>query len=108
MAGVLDADAVMTDRLTLGYRTARTLDGGLLDDAGAEIRAHEFHRTSVTPGHGDAPAWKVDGDRLEGWTRPGRLHASYLHVHWAGAPQAARRFAAAARDAVAAGAAVGA
>jgi cobyrinic acid a,c-diamide synthase len=99
MAGVLDADARMTERLTLGYRTAHTLDGGLLDDAGATIPAHEFHRTSVTPGHGEAPAWRVDGDRLEGWTRPGRLHASYLHVHWAGAPQAARRFVAAAHEA---------
>jgi cobyrinic acid a,c-diamide synthase len=99
MAGVIDADARMTDRLTLGYRTARTLDGGLLDDPGATITAHEFHRTSVTPDHGDAPAWRIDGDRLEGWTRPGRLHASYLHVHWAGAPQAARRFATAAREA---------
>jgi cobyrinic acid a,c-diamide synthase len=102
MAGVLDAEAEMTGRLTLGYRTARTLDGGLLDDPGAEIPAHEFHRTSVRPGHGETPAWRVDGDRLEGWSRPGRLHASYLHVHWAGAPQAARRFAASARDAVAA------
>jgi cobyrinic acid a,c-diamide synthase len=107
MAGVLDAEARMTESLTLGYRTARTLDGGLLDDAGAEIPAHEFHRTSVTPAHGGSPAWRVDdrtevGTRLEGWTREGRLHASYLHVHWAGAPQAARRFAAAARDAAAA------
>jgi cobyrinic acid a,c-diamide synthase len=99
MAGVLDADARMTENLTLGYRTAHTLDGGLLDDAGATIPAHEFHRTSVTPEHGEAPAWRVDGDRLEGWTRPSRLHASYLHVHWAGAPQAARRFVAAAHEA---------
>jgi cobyrinic acid a,c-diamide synthase len=97
MAGVVDAEARMTERLTLGYRTARTLDGGLVDDAGAEIPAHEFHRTVVEPGHGETPAWRVDGDRPEGWTRPGRLHASYLHVHWAGAPQIARRFAVAAR-----------
>ena len=41
------------------------------------------------------------GASLTARTRPGRLHASYLHVHWAGAPQIARRFATAARTAAA-------
>jgi cobyrinic acid a,c-diamide synthase len=99
MAGVIDATAQMTGSLTLGYRSPRALEGSLLDDVGAELPAHEFHRTVVTPERGRRPAWRIGGDRLEGWVVPGRLHASYLHLHWAGTPQCARRLAVAARNA---------
>jgi cobyrinic acid a,c-diamide synthase len=80
MCGVLPASARMTPRLALGYRT-------VLD---SPVVGHEFHRTVVAPRAGDPPAWRLDTGP-EGW-RQGGVHASYLHVHWAGSPQTAERF----------------
>ena len=93
MCGVLPAEARMTPRLTLGYRKATAASGGWL--AGAAVQGHEFHRTTVEPRAGAAPAWAVDGHAPEGWVQGG-VHASYLHLHWAGVDDAARRFVAAA------------
>ncbi|MHB8340191.1 MAG: cobyrinate a,c-diamide synthase [Mycobacteriales bacterium] len=92
MCGVLPAQARMTDRLTLGYRDALGL-GGL--GAGLAVTGHEFHRTRVDPPAGRAPAWRIGG-QPEGFV-VGRVQASYLHVHWAGRPELAARFAAAVR-----------
>jgi cobyrinic acid a,c-diamide synthase len=83
MCGVLGADAAMTGRLTLGYRTA-TAAGSWLFDPGTPVRAHEFHYGSVTPEAGSAPAWVV-GERAEGFAEGG-IHASFLHGHWAATP----------------------
>lgn len=92
MCGVLPAEARMSERLTLGYREAVALADNPLAAAGTRVRGHEFHRTVVEPGAGAAPAWGFThpGRRLEGFTSGG-VHASYLHVHWAGAPGTARR-----------------
>jgi cobyrinic acid a,c-diamide synthase len=95
MCGVLDATAGMTPRLTLGYRDATAAADSPLAPAGTAVRGHEFHRTAVTPGHSAAPAWRI-GDRAEGFVQ-GRVHASYLHLHWAGQPSLAERMVAAAR-----------
>ncbi|MEU3713961.1 cobyrinate a,c-diamide synthase [Streptomyces catenulae] len=97
MCGVLPADARMTDRLTLGYREAVALKDNALAAAGTRVRGHEFHRTTVEPGAGAAPAWGVirPARRVEGFTAD-RVHASYLHVHWAATPAAATRLVAAA------------
>ncbi len=89
MCGVLDATAGMTARLTLGYRDATAAADSVVARAGAGVRGHEFHRTAVDPPHSPDPAWMV-GDRPEGFVR-GSVHASYLHLHWAGYPQLARR-----------------
>ncbi len=91
MCGVLDATARMTDRLTLGYREAVAIGDNALAVAGTRVRGHEFHRTVVEPGAGPAPAWGLTRPvrRTEGFTLGG-VHASYLHVHWAGAPSVAR------------------
>ncbi|WP_285568612.1 MULTISPECIES: cobyrinate a,c-diamide synthase [unclassified Streptomyces] len=93
MCGVLDAEARMSERLTLGYRDAVALSDSVLAVAGTRMRGHEFHRTVLEPGAGDAPAWGVHQPerRVEGFVQQG-VHASYLHVHWASAPGAARRF----------------
>ncbi|WP_376727913.1 cobyrinate a,c-diamide synthase [Streptomyces nigra] len=93
MCGVLDATARMTERLTLGYRDAVAVGDSALAAAGTRTRAHEFHRTVVEPGAGAAPAWGVrtPARRLEGFVQGG-VHASYLHTHWAAAPDVARRF----------------
>ncbi|TDQ55058.1 cobyrinate a,c-diamide synthase [Actinorugispora endophytica] len=100
MVGALDASARMTPRLALSYHEARADRETLLAPAGARVPGHEFHRTRVAaPGSGGDPAWLL-GDRPDGFSadpaRTGRptLHASYLHTHWAGYPEAAARFAA--------------
>jgi len=91
MAGALDADAAMTERLTLRYPEATAVADSLLTRAGEQVTGHEFHRTTVTPTAGATPAWTVDGEQVGFATQT--LHASYLHTHWAGHPQLARRFA---------------
>jgi cobyrinic acid a,c-diamide synthase len=92
MVGALDADARMTPRLTLAYRTAVAPADHLLAVAGTRVTGHEFHRTTVDP-TGDA-AWVTQAGPM-GFATP-TLHASYLHTHWAGHPQLAERFATAA------------
>jgi cobyrinic acid a,c-diamide synthase len=94
MCGVLDATARMTPRLTLGYRDAVAAGSSVLTPAGTAVRGHEFHRTTVVPGNPAAPAWSFGG-KEEGFVRAG-VHASYLHLHWAGYPGLARRVVAAA------------
>ncbi|WGY04059.1 cobyrinate a,c-diamide synthase [Nocardioides sp. QY071] len=91
MAGVLDADAAMTDRLTLRYPVATAPADTLLTRVGEQVTGHEFHRTTVTPTVAGTPAWTVDGAAV-GFASP-TLHASYLHTHWAGHPHLAQRFA---------------
>ncbi len=91
MAGVLDADAAMTERLTLRYPVATATADTLLTRAGEQVTGHEFHRTTVTPTAAGAPAWTIDGEDV-GFASP-TLHASYLHTHWAGHPRLAARFA---------------
>jgi cobyrinic acid a,c-diamide synthase len=89
MSGVLPARARMTDSLVLGYR-ATTSPGGSWMPAGP-VSGHEFHRTEVLPGSGDVAAWQLPEGRAEGWQQDG-VHASYLHLHWAGVPGAAEGF----------------
>jgi cobyrinic acid a,c-diamide synthase len=94
MCGVLDVDATMTDRLTLGYREAVAVADSVLAEAGTRVRGHEFHRTECTPSSGAQAAWQWrSGDEriAEGAVRAG-VHASYLHLHWAGDDSIPRRF----------------
>ncbi|MGD6746278.1 cobyrinate a,c-diamide synthase [Streptomyces sp. BH106] len=92
MCGVLDADAKMSGRLTLGYRDAVALTDSPLTPAGARLRGHEFHRTVLEPGAGPTPAWgmRLPTPRVEGFVQGG-VHASYLHTHWAALPDIAHR-----------------
>jgi cobyrinic acid a,c-diamide synthase len=90
MCGVIDADAAMTPKLTLGYRDAVALTDSPLAPAGTRVTGHEFHRTAVTPRAGAEPAWAWRGAAPEGFVTAG-VHASYLHLHWAGHPDIPRR-----------------
>jgi cobyrinic acid a,c-diamide synthase len=89
MCGVLDVTARMTGRLTLGYRDAVSAGDSVLGPAGLAVHGHEFHRTTVRAAGTAAPAWTFGG-KTEGFVQ-GRVHASYLHLHWAGQPELARR-----------------
>ncbi len=100
--GAVAAAAAMTPRLTLGYRTASSPVDSLLARRGEAVTGHEFHRTRVTPHAGQSVS--ADAGFAAAWELPAApdgfatrtLHASYLHVHWAGHPQLAQRFASAA------------
>jgi len=83
MCGVLPAYASMTPALTLGYRESKAATLSWL--GGDPVVGHEFHRTQVV-GTGN-PAWESG----EGFVQDG-VHASYLHLHWAGVPGVAERF----------------
>jgi len=102
MCGVLDADAAMTPSLTLGYRDAVALADSPLAPAGTRVTGHEFHRTTVHPRSGlllspaAGAAWQWRGADPEGFATP-VVHASYLHLHWAGVPSLAGNVVAAAR-----------
>ena len=96
MAGIVPADAAMSKRLTLRYPAATSVRDSLLTRAGERVTGHEFHRTRTSPAAGGSasdhgPAWEIDG-AVSGFAAD-TWHASYLHVHWAGHPFLARRFA---------------
>lgn len=98
MAGVIDADAEFGPRLTLGYRDAVALHDSALWRAGARVRGHEFHRTRLarTGAENAAWGWRTTDSVAEGAVIR-QVHASYLHTHPAGNPDAIARFVAAAR-----------
>lgn len=91
MAGVIPARGRMTERLTLGYRTATAARPSAIGPPGTTLRGHEFHYSVVEPA-GDAlvlaSRW---GERPEGWAGPALL-ATYLHHHPGGDPSAVERF----------------
>ncbi|MCU0527991.1 MAG: cobyrinate a,c-diamide synthase [Cyanobium sp. Prado107] len=107
MAGLLPFRA-RRGELSLGYRQATALGDGLLVRRGERMQGHEFHRWQLESARQQPPAadgrelWQLEGwgsaVRAEGW-RTAHLHASWLHLHWAGFPQLPRRLAAAARQA---------
>lgn len=92
MVGALEADAVMTPRLTLSYRSVVVPTDQLMGVAGTRVTGHEFHRTAlVQPVEQSTAAWLLDG--AGHGIGSDTLSASYLHTHWAGHPQMAQRFA---------------
>ncbi|MBF6203044.1 cobyrinate a,c-diamide synthase [Streptomyces gardneri] len=101
MAGVVDADAAFGPHLTLGYRDAVALADSPLWRAGERVRGHEFHRTRLVSEPPRDPAWGWRGATGEP-AREGALvrnvHASYLHTHPAGYPEAVARFVTAAAE----------
>ena len=113
MAGVLPFTA-RRGALSLGYRTATACTDGLVMRQGDLVVGHEFHRWQLEPLNmaasrekdlmtGAGRLWQLEGwgceTRVEGWTTS-TLHASWLHLHWAGCPVIPRRLAAASASAV--------
>jgi len=99
MAGLLPFTADRGE-LSLGYRQATALTDGLLVRRGEGFMGHEFHRWQLQAGADAQPLWQLEGwgtgRRSEGWTTP-NVHASWLHLHWAGCPVIPSRLAGAAR-----------
>jgi cobyrinic acid a,c-diamide synthase len=96
MAGLLPFSAARGE-LSLGYRQTTACADGLLVRQGDTHWGHEFHRWQLQPLLGSREhLWQVDGwgvaSRVEGWTAP-TVHASWIHLHWAGCPAIPSRLA---------------
>jgi cobyrinic acid a,c-diamide synthase len=63
------------------------------------MTGYKQHRALVKPRAGQHPAWAWSGGNPEGFVWR-QVHASQLGLHWAGAPEIARRFVTAATDRV--------
>jgi cobyrinic acid a,c-diamide synthase len=91
LAGVIPADATMTDRLTLGYRTGTTTVVSPLGPAGTTLRGHEFHYAATTPAGDALSLVSRFGSGPSGFASPTML-ASFLHHHPGGDPAAVAAF----------------
>ncbi len=92
MAGVVPARARMTERLTLGYRTATTALDSPIGPAGTVLQGHEFHYSTLEPAGSALMLRSRWGDRPEGYGGPDLL-ATYLHHHPGGDPEPVAAFA---------------
>jgi cobyrinic acid a,c-diamide synthase len=92
MVGVLpEVQARMTDKLTLGYRTATTRVPSVLGPIGTQFRAHEYHRSDASP-PGDALDLTSRFGAAQAGYANSRFFASYLHQHLSATPELAERF----------------
>jgi cobyrinic acid a,c-diamide synthase len=85
MLDILPTKAVMSKRLSLGYRRATVLQNSSLVRAQEILWGHEFHRSELTclP---QQPLFELAQSNencksVEGWQTKS-LHASYLHLHF--------------------------
>ncbi|MFC7535040.1 cobyrinate a,c-diamide synthase [Actinoplanes sp. GCM10030250] len=95
MCGVFDATATTSEQTVAGYREATAPGTSVLAPAGARITGYKQHRAIVTPRAGTNPAWTWSGGNPEGFVWR-QVHASQLGLHWAAAPEIAKRLVAAA------------
>jgi cobyrinic acid a,c-diamide synthase len=91
LCGVLDAEGRMSERLTLGYHRVHAGVDTPLAPAGAELRGHEFHYSSLEP-TGDALTMSGRNAQTRAGFASPYLFASYLHLHVAADPRIAERF----------------
>jgi cobyrinic acid a,c-diamide synthase len=96
MCGVLDATAISTERLVVGYREATARASTAVAERGTRLVGYKQHCGIVRPRAGQTPAWTWGGGTPEGFVWR-RVHASQLTLHWAGVPGIASRLVAAAR-----------
>jgi cobyrinic acid a,c-diamide synthase len=98
MVGLLPGQCVMSGRLTLGYRLARSASSSWFLSEGETVRGHEFHYSAwegrpddLPPAYFLLPRSGMGVAQPEGaWV--GNLWASYIHVHFGAKPELARRF----------------
>ncbi|MDQ6848308.1 MAG: cobyrinate a,c-diamide synthase, partial [Candidatus Dormibacteraeota bacterium] len=104
MASLLPLDiALEAGLLHTGYRDLRIAADGILGEAGATLRGHEFHFARILAGaQAGSHAYSmhdVEGEPLgcEGWSAPSLL-ASLVHLHFGQDRRLAERFVETARD----------
>lgn len=90
MCGVLPSVGTLTQRVKIGYRDAAAVSSSILASLGEAVRGHEFHYSVVEPPAGRVAAWDF-GTHTDGFVHK-RVHASYLHTHWASDPTLADAF----------------
>lgn len=94
MVGLLPTEAVMGQRLTLGYRQAIAQRDTPLLRQTQTVWGHEFHRSQISSAP-DRPVYQFvhpnQAAYPEGWQAQS-LHASYLHLHWGDRWELPRRF----------------
>jgi cobyrinic acid a,c-diamide synthase len=96
MTGIFPTAAVMSKRLTLGYRQATALQNSCLAKKGDRFWGHEFHRSTLEQAP-EQPLVALEGYESrqqfapEGWRRY-QVHAAYTHLHFGAQTQLAERF----------------
>ena len=106
MTGLIPEVCRMEKRLqTVGYVEATALADNVLCKAEESLRGHEFHFSRMEPVDSSVEkqsAFLMTKNRTGAQYRAGfaeqNLVASYLHIHFAGNLQAARRFVACCAD----------
>jgi cobyrinic acid a,c-diamide synthase len=96
MVGVLPTTAVMSSRLSLGYRMAIALQDSPLLSKSAIVWGHEFHRSELSqiptqPLYNLRSYSAHTSAKIEGWSLH-QLHASYVHLHFGANPKIPLRF----------------
>lgn len=100
MAGIIPAVSKMEAKLeTVGYVEAAALTDNVLCSNGDVLRGHEFHFSRMTPDiEPEKFPWAFEfkkmrtGAKYQGGYASDEILASYLHMHFAGNRQAAKRF----------------
>ncbi len=91
LCGAIPADATMSGRVHVGYRTATAQRENPVLPIGSVVRGHEHHYSTLEPG-GDALALSGRaGQRMDGWATS-TLLATYLHLHLGADAGPAERF----------------
>ena len=106
MAGVLPLESEMTEKLVrFGYVEIELLQDCLLGVRGTILRGHSFHHSRSTNRRDVAPAFRarytLSGITTEEGYVSGNVFASYIHLHFRGAPEIAGRIVALAERAAA-------
>lgn len=93
MVGILNANAIMAKRLTLGYRQAVPIAENPLVSPETILWGHEFHRSQLQESS-PSPLYHLQdfygNQNPEGW-KFRSVYASYLHLHWGTTPQFAQK-----------------
>jgi cobyrinic acid a,c-diamide synthase len=97
MAGVLPLETEMTEKLVrFGYVEIELLQDCLLGARGTALRGHSFHHSRCTNTREVTPAlrarYTLSGANAEEGYASGNVFASYIHLHFRGAPEIAERF----------------
>lgn len=95
MCGVLQGTADMTEKLQMvGYVEAEMLQDTVLGAKGTTLHGHEFHFSvdDVQEKRPFAFRRTRNGQVYEAGGMKGNVLGSYLHLHFAGCPEAARHF----------------